>query len=48
MTPRPKRKKYSDEQLLNAVAEVKNKSLSTRRTAEKYGVPQATLVDRVT
>ena len=49
MAPKKKTgKKYTEEQLLAAVAEVKNKTLSQRRAAEKYDVPQSTIGGRIT
>ena len=40
--------KYSEEKLLEAVADVKNKRLTQRKASLKYGVPQSTIADRIT
>ena len=48
MAPFSKRKnKYSEENLRDAVAAVKTKLLTTRAAADKYGVPQTTIMDRI-
>ena len=47
MAPRKRVSKYSNEDLLRAVAAVKTKSLSLRNASEKYGVPHTTIKDRV-
>ena len=38
---------YSNDNLLEAIAEVKMRTLSTREAANKYGVPQSTIMDRI-
>mgnify|MGYP001950179783 CR=1 FL=1 len=43
----PTRKKYTEENLLRAVAEVKNGTSTYRAAAEKYNVPLATICDKV-
>ena len=49
MAPRKKTnlRKYSEDALLQAVAEVTNGILSQRRAAEKYVVPQSTIGDQL-
>jgi len=53
MAPVTKRKNsknkasYSVDDMINAVAEVKNKSLTIKKAAEKYGIPNSTLGDRL-
>ena len=48
MAPFSKRKKkYSEENLRDAVAAVKTKLLTTRASVDKYGVPQTTIMDRI-
>ena len=42
-----KRQKYSDQALMEAVAEVRNGTLSWRKASEKYGVPAQTIGDRI-
>ena len=46
MAPR-KKKSYSDKDFINALAEIRNGNLSIRKAAAKYGIPTATLGDRV-
>ncbi len=43
----PKVAKYSTQQLLNAVGEVRHGTLSLRKASRKYGVPVMTIQDRV-
>ena len=38
---------YSNDNWLEAIAEVKMRTLSTREAANKYGVPQSTIMDRI-
>ena len=38
---------YSKDDLLEAVAEVRMKILTTRQAGRKYGIPQSTIMDRV-
>lgn len=46
MAPR-KQKPYDGEQLLHAIAAVRNDSMTVRRAAETYGIPPSTLHDRI-
>lgn len=46
MAPKRKRNNYSQENMLNAIAEVKRGS-TLRKSAEKYGVPVMTLSDKI-
>lgn len=41
-------KKYSEEDLLRAVAEIKNRKCTYRIASVKYGIPVSTLYDKVT
>ena len=44
---RKQREKYSDDNLLRAIAEIKNKKHTYRAASNKYGIPIATLSDKV-
>ena len=46
MAPR-KPIQYSEEKLLEAVADVKNGRLSQRKACIKYGIPQSTIADKI-
>ena len=46
MAPRKNRNKYSNDDLLQAVAAVKSKSMTFKQASERYGVPSATIADR--
>ena len=39
----PKRQQYSNADILKAIAEIQNKTLSIRKSAKKYNVPATTL-----
>lgn len=43
---RNKKIKYSSENLIEAIAEIKASKLSVRQASEKYGIPKTTLGDR--
>ena len=46
--PRPGvRKNYSDEDVINAVASIKNGTLKYREASEMYKVPMSTLCDKI-
>ena len=45
--PKRQRKKYSNEDILNGVASIKNGKLSYREASQKYGIPIATLSNKI-
>jgi len=47
MSQKRKRCNYSEEDLLNAISEVKSKNLSYRKAAARYNIPTMTLSDKV-
>ena len=46
MPPR-KKNKYSNDDLLKAVADIKTNKISTRAASQKYCIPQSTIADRI-
>ena len=43
----PSNKKYNDDDLLNAVAAIKNGNSTYREVSQKYSIPISTLCDRI-
>ena len=48
MARKTRKPKYTAEKLLEAIADVKNGTLSQRRASAKYEIPQSTIADRIT
>ena len=44
---RKARERYSENDLIKAIAEVKNGTCTYRKASEKYGIPIATLCDKI-
>ena len=44
---RKQKLKYSEDDILNAIAEIKNRNCSYRTASLKYNVPIATLCDKI-
>ena len=47
MAPTKRKKKYTDDDLMKAVALVKSRSLSVNQASNRYNIPTSTIKDRL-